>query len=84
MNLLAWILFGLIIGIVSNVIDPAPERGGIVGAVLLGIVGALVGGMLANLVFGFGVSGFNLVSFIVAVLGSLLLLFVQRTVRRVE
>jgi len=84
MNLLAWTVFGLIIGIVANMIDPAPERGGIVGTILLGVVGALVGGMLANLVFGFGVSGFNLTSFIVAILGSLLLLLIQRAVRQVE
>ena len=82
MNVLSWILFGLIVGIVANAIDPSPNRGGILGSVLLGIVGALVGGFLANLVFGITVTGFNLTSFLVAIAGSLILLLVGRAVRR--
>ena len=82
MNLLSWIIFGLITGIVANAIDPEQNRGGILGAILLGIVGALVGGFLANLIFGVSVTGFNLTSFLVAVAGSLILLFVGRAMRR--
>ncbi len=82
MNILSWILFGLIVGIVANAIDPNPNRGGVLGSILLGIVGALVGGFLANLIFGVTVTGFNLTSFLVAVAGSLLLLFIGRAVRR--
>jgi len=81
-NILSWILFGLIVGIVANAIDPNPNRGGVLGSILLGIVGALVGGFLANLIFGVTVTGFNLTSFLVAVAGSLLLLFIGRAVRR--
>ena len=82
MSILSWILFGLIVGIVANAIDPDRNKGGLLGAVLLGIVGALAGGFLANLVFGVSVTGFNLTSFLVAVAGSLVLLFVGRAVRR--
>lgn len=82
MNILSWILFGLIVGIIANAIDPNPESGGLLGAILLGIGGALLGGFVADLIFGVGVSGFNLTSFIIAVAGSLLLLFVGRTLRR--
>lgn len=82
MNVLSWILFGLIVGIVANAIDPAPNRGGILGSILLGIVGAVVGGFLANLIFGITVTGFNLTSFLVAVAGSLILLLIGRAVRR--
>jgi len=82
MNIVSWILFGLIVGIVAHAIDPNPNSGGILGAMLLGIVGALVGGFLANLVFGISITGFNLTSFLVAVAGSLLLLFIGRAVRR--
>lgn len=59
-------------------IDPRPSEGGLLGAIILGIVGAMVGGFLGGLVFGVGISGFNFPSFAVAVLGSLLLLFVGR------
>ena len=82
MNILSWILFGLIVGIVANTIDPAPNRNGIIGSMLLGIVGALVGGFIANLVFGMTVTGFNTTSFLVAIAGSLVLLFVGKTIRR--
>ena len=82
MNLLSWMIFGLIVGIIANAIDPDPNRGGILGSILLGVVGALVGGFLANLVFGVSVTGFNLTSFLVAIAGSLLLLFIGRAVRR--
>ena len=81
-NLLSWFVFGLIVGIVAHLFDPAPDGGGVLGTLLLGILGALVGGFISNLVFGGGISGFNVPSFIIAVLGSLLLLFVQRAVRR--
>lgn len=78
----SWIIFGLIVGIIANIIDPRPAAGGILGAIVLGVVGALVGGFLGNLLFGVGISGFNLSSFIVAILGSLLLLFVSRALVR--
>lgn len=82
MNLLSWAVFGLLVGIIANAIDPDQNRGGLLGAVLLGVVGALIGGFLANLLFGVTVTGFNVTSFIVAVAGSLLLLFAGRALRR--
>ena len=82
MNILSWILFGLIVGIVANVIDPADSQGGLLGAILLGVAGALVGGFIANLLFGVGVTSFDITSFIVAIAGSLVLLFGVRTLRR--
>jgi uncharacterized membrane protein YeaQ/YmgE (transglycosylase-associated protein family) len=78
MNILSWIIFGALAGAITNIIDPHPARGGAIGAIVLGILGALLGGLLANLFFGVTVTGFNLTSFIIAVLGSLLILSVQR------
>lgn len=83
MNILAWVVFGLIAGAVANLIDPRPAQGGLLGSIVLGILGALVGGFLANLFFGLEVTGFNFPSFIVAILGSLLLLFLGRSMRKV-
>lgn len=82
MNIVSWVIFGVIVGTVANAIDPADSEGGILGAVLLGIAGALVGGFLANLLFGVSVTGFDLTSFIVAVAGSLVVLFGARALRR--
>lgn len=80
-NVISWIIFGLLVGIVANAIDPSPSRGGLLGAILLGIVGALLGGFLADLIFGVGITGFNFTSFAIAVLGALLLLLIGRTFR---
>jgi uncharacterized membrane protein YeaQ/YmgE (transglycosylase-associated protein family) len=82
MDLLAWAVFGLIAGVIANAIDPHESSGGILGAIVLGVVGAMVGGFLANLVFGVGVSGFNISSLVVAVLGSLLVLMAGRALSR--
>ena len=81
MNILTWIVFGLIVGLVANLLDPDPAQGGVLGAVILGILGAVLGGFLGDLVFGVGVSGFNISSFIVAIAGSLILLFIGRAFR---
>lgn len=78
MNFLAWILFGLIAGFIANAIDPNPNKGGILGTIVLGILGALVGGFLGNLLFGVNIAGFDLQSFVLAIVGSLILLGLER------
>jgi uncharacterized membrane protein YeaQ/YmgE (transglycosylase-associated protein family) len=82
MSWLAYIVFGLIAGSIANMIDPRPSRGGILGSIVLGIAGAIVGGWLGEMLFGAGVSGFNFTSFLVAVAGALLLLFIGRMFTR--
>ncbi len=80
MNILAWIVFGLIAGSIANLLDPQPSSGGALTSIILGIMGAVIGGMVANLLFGASITGFNINSFVIAILGSLLLLFVERAV----
>lgn len=77
MSILYWIIFGLIAGSIANFIAPS-SQGGIVGSIVLGIVGAVVGGYLGQRFFAVGVTGFNVMSFVVAVAGSLLVLFLGR------
>lgn len=81
MNVISWVLFGLLVGLVANILDPAPNRGGLLSAIILGIVGALVGGFLATLLFGISITGFDLTSFAVAVLGALIVLYLGRAMR---
>jgi uncharacterized membrane protein YeaQ/YmgE (transglycosylase-associated protein family) len=81
-DLLFYLIFGLIAGGIANYIDPRPAKGGILGSIVLGIIGAVVGGYLGSMLFGVGVTGFNISSFLVAVLGSLLVLWVGRMVMR--
>jgi len=73
--ILAWVIFGLIAGAIANFIAPTSKLG-IIGMVLLGIVGAVVGGYLGEMFFGVGITGFNLASFILAVAGSLIVIFI--------
>lgn len=82
MNIILWIVFGLTVGIIANLIDPYPSAGGILGSIILGILGAILGGILGNIVFGIGITGFNIPSIAIAVLGSLLLMFVERAFGR--
>ena len=81
MGILSWIVFGLIAGVIAKFIMPGKDPGGIIVTILLGIVGGLLGGWLGSMVSGSGgVSGFNLMSFLWAVIGSLILLVIYRMV----
>ncbi|MBP7774299.1 GlsB/YeaQ/YmgE family stress response membrane protein [Candidatus Woesebacteria bacterium] len=77
MSILYWIVFGLIAGSIADFIAPNTNMG-IVGSIILGIIGAVVGGFLGQRFFGVGVTGFNVMSFAVAVLGALLVIFISR------
>ena len=81
MTLLAWIVLGLISGfIASKLVNRRGE--GIVLDILLGVVGAFVGGWLFRIFGSDGVSGLNLYSIFVAVIGSVVLLVVYHAFRR--
>ncbi len=80
MGFLSWIVFGLLAGALAKFIMPGKDPGGCLITTVLGIFGAIVGGWIGTLV-GFGdVSGFNLGSFVIAVLGSIVLLLGYRVI----
>jgi len=82
MGILSWIVLGLIAGALAKFIMPGKDPGGIFVTILIGIAGALVGGFLGSLA-GFGsVSGFDLRSLLLAIGGSLVLLFVYRRLKK--
>jgi len=82
MGILAWIILGLIAGVIAKLLMPGNDPGGFFITILIGIAGALIGGAIASVLGWGGVSGIDLGSIIVAVLGSILLLFVYRVARR--
>jgi len=79
MGILAWLVVGLIAGVVAKAIMPGGGPGGIILTILLGLGGALVGGFLAAAIgIGSGASHFDLRTIVVAIVGAIVLLFAYR------
>lgn len=76
MGLLSWIVFGALAGWVASLLLGRGHRMGCLANVIVGVIGAVVGGFLMNLLGDYGVTGFNLRSFGVAVLGAIVFLAV--------
>jgi len=75
MSLLGWIFFGLITGFVASRVVHREGQGCILN-VVLGIVGACVGGFIFTGIGGMGITGFNLYSMFVAIIGAIVVLVV--------
>jgi uncharacterized membrane protein YeaQ/YmgE (transglycosylase-associated protein family) len=74
MGILSWIVLGLVAGILAKMLMPGADPGGFILTIVLGIVGALLGGFISTRL-GYGtVTGFNVTSIFIAVIGSLVLL----------
>lgn len=81
MSILAWIVLGLISGFIgSKLVNKTGE--GLVLDIVLGIVGAIVGGFIANMFGNAGVTGLNIYSLVVAVIGAVVVLLVYRILFR--
>jgi uncharacterized membrane protein YeaQ/YmgE (transglycosylase-associated protein family) len=81
MSIIAWLVLGLIAGfIASKIVNKTGE--GVFLDIILGIVGALIGGSLFNALGGAGVTGFNLWSLFVAVIGAVVVLLIYHAVTR--
>ena len=80
MSIIGWIILGLIAGLIANKIVGGQGQGFFLN-IALGIVGALVGGFLyAQVLGGPGVTGVNIGSIIVSILGSIVVLWVYNAV----
>jgi uncharacterized membrane protein YeaQ/YmgE (transglycosylase-associated protein family) len=81
MSILAWIVLGVVAGfIASKVVNKSGE--GLIRDLILGVIGAFVGGWIMERFGEAGVSGLNVYSLVVAVLGAIVVLVVFHTVRR--
>jgi uncharacterized membrane protein YeaQ/YmgE (transglycosylase-associated protein family) len=80
MGILAWILFGLVVGILAKFVMPGRDPGGFIVTVLLGIAGALVGGFLGRAMgfYGPGESA----GWLMSILGAVILLAIYRAMAR--
>lgn len=83
MDIILWIVFGGLVGwIASMVMGTDPEQG-ILLNVVVGVIGAVLGGWLMNHFGRSGVTGFNVYSFLVALLGAVILIAFVKLLRRV-
>ncbi len=82
MGIILWIIFGGLVGWVASLIMGTDAQQGITLNVVVGVVGAVIGGWVMSLIGGAGVSGFNLPSFLVALLGAVILIGIVKMVRK--
>lgn len=76
MSWLGWIILGALSGMVAKAV--MKEEGGLLKNIILGIIGALVGGGIVQMLGGSDINGFNIYSFVVAVLGAMLVIYIAR------
>ena len=82
MGFIAWIILGLVVGVIAKLIMPGKDPGGFIITILLGIAGAFVGGFIATK-FGMGsVTGFDIRSLAIAVVGAFILLAIYRFIKK--
>jgi uncharacterized membrane protein YeaQ/YmgE (transglycosylase-associated protein family) len=79
-SIIIWIVIGGLAGWVASMIVGTDKNQGVVGNIIVGILGALVGGFLVGLLGGEGFTGFNLWSFLVALLGAVVLLGIWKAI----
>ncbi len=83
MSILSWILFGALAGWVASMIMGTNSRQGCITDIIVGVVGAFIGGLLMHLIGRRGVDfGWNLESFLVAVVGAVILLAITGARKR--
>ncbi|MEU9234020.1 GlsB/YeaQ/YmgE family stress response membrane protein [Streptomyces subrutilus] len=84
MSIIAWILIGLLAGLIAKALMPGKDPGGIIITMLIGIAGGLLGGWLGKVIFGVdSIDGFfDLSTWIAAIIGSLILLVLYRLLTR--
>lgn len=82
MGIILWIVFGGLVGWIASMFMGTNAQQGLILNVIVGVVGALLGGWIMSAFNGSGVTGFNFYSFLVALLGSCILLALLKLFRK--
>lgn len=82
MGIISWVIIGGLAGWIASMITGNNEDMGFWKNVIVGIVGAFIGGFVFNFIGGYGITGFNLWSLLVAVVGSVILLWIISFIKR--
>ncbi len=81
MGIILWIIFGALAGWIASVIMKTDSNQGTLSDIIMGVVGSVVGGFLMNLFGQSGITGFNLYSLVVAVIGAVVVIYLGRMMR---
>ena len=76
MNIFVWIIFGAIAGWIASIVMGKNRQMGAIANIIVGIIGAFLGGYIMQFFGAQGVTGFNLPSLLVAIVGAVVLLFI--------
>ncbi len=82
MGIILWIIFGGIVGWIASLIMGTDSQQGLLLNVVIGIVGAVVGGWLMSSFGETGISGFNVYSFVVALIGAVIMITLVKVLKR--
>ena len=82
MGIIGWIILGGLAGWVASKFVGTDKNQGVIGNIIAGILGGVVGGWVFSLLGGTGVTGFNIWSFVVAVVGAVIVLVIWRAISR--
>lgn len=82
MGIIGWIILGGLAGWVASKFVGTDAEQGVVGNIIAGIVGGVLGGWLFSMFGGAGVTGFNIWSFVVAVVGAVIVLMIWKAITR--
>ncbi len=76
MGIIAWIIFGFIVGLIARAIVPGRQALGFVMTTVLGIAGSLVGGLVVSALAGGNTAGFTPAGFLGSIIGAIVLLVI--------
>lgn len=81
MGILGWLVVGLVVGALAKLLMPGKDPGGIIVTIVIGVVGGLLGGFVSSKLFGVSTgSFFELRTWIIALIGALVLLLIYRLI----
>lgn len=82
MGIILWLIFGALAGWIASMIMKTDKEQGAIANIIVGVIGAFIGGFVFNTLGGHPVTGFNLYSLVVAVVGAVILLAVVKAFRK--
>lgn len=82
MGIIGWIIIGALAGWIASLITGNSKKMGAGKNILVGVIGGFIGGIVMNLLGGYGVTGFNIWSLLVATGGAIILLLIVNAVKR--